>query len=87
MLSRRGFLGAGTALAAGTALGCDTVPEALQRLVGAADPFVAPEGDEVDLVRHALNRLTFGARPLDYARVAALGPTPTDAVQRFKLNR
>ncbi|MGQ0642146.1 MAG: DUF1800 domain-containing protein [Gemmatimonadaceae bacterium] len=83
MLSRRGFLGTGTAIAAGTALGCDSVPEALQRLAGSGDAFVSPDADDIDDVRHALNRLTFGARPQDYARLAALGPTPAEALQRF----
>ncbi len=33
----------------------------------------APTSPEIDAVSHALNRLTFGARPGDYARVAAMG--------------
>ena len=33
----------------------------------------APPNAELDEISHLLNRLTFGARPGDYARVAALG--------------
>ncbi|MGH7710999.1 MAG: DUF1800 domain-containing protein, partial [Gemmatimonadaceae bacterium] len=83
MVSRRQFLGAGTALAAGTALGCERVPEALERLMGTDDAFVPPDGRDVDLATHTLNRLTFGRRPHDYTRLTALGPTSQEAVQRF----
>ncbi len=83
MLSRRGFLGAGSAVAAGAALGCDSVPETLQRLVLTSDAFAPPDGRDIDVVSHTLNRLTFGARPQDYARLRALAPAATNAVQLF----
>src|SRR5436190_13604946 len=36
-------------------------------------PIVPPASEEVDAVAHALNRLSFGPVPGDYARVSALG--------------
>jgi hypothetical protein len=42
-----------------------------RRLDASARP---SESAEIDLAAHLVNRLTFGARPGDYARVAALGP-------------
>lgn len=85
MLSRRSFLGAGSAIAAGAALGCDGVPDALTRWTEAdADaPFNPPAGADVDAATHALNRLTFGARPRDHARVIALGASPRDGAEHF----
>ena len=35
-------------------------------------PLTPPAGAEIDEISHVLNRLTFGARPGDYARVASL---------------
>ncbi|HYR57190.1 MAG TPA: DUF1800 domain-containing protein, partial [Chthoniobacteraceae bacterium] len=79
--SRRKFLALGSgALAAGLA-GCDvrTATNDLLRWYGRPTqpplegPLDPPQGAEIDEFSHALNRLTFGARPGDYARVAALG--------------
>ena len=79
--TRRQFLAlGGSALAAGLA-GCDvrTTQTNLLRWYGRPTfpplegPFAAPRGQEIDEVSHALNRLTFGARPGDYARAAAMG--------------
>ena len=68
--SRRHFLQAGSTASLGAlAVGCDKleVPAALRigpRSVTSQDgPFAVPSGREIDLVSHALNRLTFGARP------------------------
>jgi len=83
VFTRRQFvaLGAG-ALAAATA-GCDRSPaqltDDLRRWVGkpAAPPLdgalTPPPTGELDAVSHVVNRLTFGPRPGDYARVAAMG--------------
>src|SRR6266478_9589344 len=83
VFTRRQFvaLGAG-ALAAATA-GCDRTPaqltDDLRRWVGkpAAPPLdgalTPPPTGELDAVSHVVNRLTFGPRPGDYARVAAMG--------------
>lgn len=80
-VSRRQFIvvGAGAVVAAGAGCGrSDAVTEA-KRWLGKptapplADVLTAPKGPEIDRVAHALNRLTFGARPGNYARVAATG--------------
>jgi uncharacterized protein (DUF1800 family) len=49
----------------------------------APTPFTPPAGTEIDLITHALNRLTWGVAPGEYQRVSALAATPEDAVQRF----
>lgn len=71
-LSRRAFLGVAVA---GTA-GCGG-PLDLARIaspaVGALGSCGAPRSPEVDLVSHVLSRMSFGARPGDYERVAAMG--------------
>lgn len=76
MPSRRGFLRAVGALGvAGALTGCDTALEQLADHLDAAGPegFRPPEGDEIDLARHVLNRLTFGPRPEDAERIERLG--------------
>ncbi len=79
-LSRRHFLALGGCAVAASA--CGRVQQAtaeLQRWYGRPShppldgPFDPPASREIDAVSHLLNRLTFGARPGDYARVAALG--------------
>jgi len=37
------------------------------------EPFLAPQGASVDLVSHVLNRIGYGPRPGDYARVQQMG--------------
>jgi uncharacterized protein (DUF1800 family) len=84
-LSRRNFVaGAGAAVASASA-GCDRrggvggLTDEWRRFMGHPAPPVlegaltAPVQPEIDAASHALNRLTFGARPGDYARVAAMG--------------
>ena len=80
--TRRHFLQAGSAASLGAlAIGCDKieVPTALR--IGPRDvtvpdgPYTVPTGNEIDLVSHALNRLTFGPRPWDYHRTRKLGDT------------
>lgn len=74
-LSRRSFLHAASALSAAAALGCDQAA----RFVGIPHPpglvgaFTVAAAAAVDPVTHVLRRLTFGPRPGDYARVAAMG--------------
>lgn len=68
-LSRRQFLALAAALP-----GCELAARAGLRAEALdGGPRVAPVGDTVDAVSHALNRLTFGPRPGDYARVSAMG--------------
>lgn len=81
-VTRREFLVAGAAGVALATGGCgppgDVVTEA-KRWWGkpTAPPLperlAAPTADTLDLAAHVLNRLTFGARPGDHARVAAMG--------------
>ena len=78
-LSRRTFLllGGGAIAAAGT--GCDQSRTAALRFIGKPThpplerELTPPTGAELDDVSHLLNRLTFGPRPGDYARVSQLG--------------
>lgn len=85
--SRRQFLrvGSGTALAA--TAGCSKLPEAWQvwkpPSTRAPGPFQPPASASIDLLAHALNRLTFGSRPGDYARVKTLGKDVGTAFHAF----
>jgi uncharacterized protein (DUF1800 family) len=86
-ISRRQFVQAGAAATAVALAGCDKIPDFLTaafRQKPAYDgPFRAPASAEIDLISHALNRVTFGARPHDYGRVAKLASDPQDAVAAF----
>jgi uncharacterized protein (DUF1800 family) len=86
MISRRRFLQFGSALTASAALGCDRLPAALLWGDAAPDdtaPFVPPAGTAIDRVAHVLARLSYGARPGEYARVRALGGTPAVAAAAY----
>ncbi len=87
-ISRRKFLGAGAALTA--TLGCDQAEKVRKALfVGvwppAPDkgPFNPPESESIDLIAHALNRVGFGPRPGDYARVKKMGSDEPSAFNAF----
>ena len=78
-LSRRHFLQVGAGAVATAMVGCDDLKKAhdylgfglpKQPLEG---PLTPPSGAEIDAVSHALNRLAFGPRPGDHARVSAMG--------------
>ncbi len=77
MFTRRQFL----VLSSGAlAAGCEPPSvEELRRWVGKpaapalAENLGAPAGESLDHISHLLNRLTFGPRPGDYARAAAMG--------------
>ncbi len=88
--TRRHFLQAGSAVSlAAVSAGCSKieVPEILlpgRRAAAPPDgPYQVPTGKDIDLVSHALNRLTFGARPWDYQRVRKLGDTEQAAFAAF----
>ena len=88
--SRRHFLQAGGAASlAAVAIGCDKiqVPEMLlpgRRAAAPPDgPYTTPTGKDIDLVSHALNRLTFGPRPWDYQRTRKLGTTEAAVFAAF----
>ncbi|MDZ4860739.1 MAG: DUF1800 domain-containing protein [Candidatus Hydrogenedentes bacterium] len=74
-VTRRTFLQAAGALSAATFSGCD---QAI-RFVGVPQrpaleaPFAPGAGAAVDLATHVIRRLSFGPRPEDHARVAAMG--------------
>lgn len=85
MTSRRRFLGASGALAAAAALGACADDGGLRAPWTADDrvPFDPPRDAAIDAVSHALARLTYGARPGDYARVRALARSSDEAARRF----
>jgi len=84
-ITRRKFMQAAGALSAATLAGCDQtirflgVPQA----PGLNGPFSVSTGASVDQVTHVMRRVSFGARPGDYARVAAMG---VDAYIEEQLN-
>lgn len=77
--TRRQFIasGAGAVLVTGT--GCGRAGDDVRRRVGLPThrpldgDVTPPPAPEIDAVSHVLNRLTFGARPGDHRRVAAMG--------------
>jgi uncharacterized protein (DUF1800 family) len=81
-ISRRAFLAIGTGAVAGSVAGCGKpggIRDGIRRFVGKPTaspldgPLTAPAAEGIDDVSHVLGRLTFGARPGDYARVSAIG--------------
>jgi len=84
MITRRRFLQVGGALAASGSMACDDVPPAVARLIEAPTaPALQPTSASVDLVSHAIARLSFGAQPREYARVRALHADARQAVARY----
>lgn len=84
MITRRRFLQVGGALAATGSMACDDVPPAVTRLIDASSaPALQPASASVDLVSHAIARLSFGAQPRDYARVRALHKDMSQAVAHY----
>ena len=87
-LSRRKFVTVGSGAVLAASAGCDGVPKSVLNLhppsrPDAAGPFPPPSSASVDAVSHVLNRLTFGTRPGDDARVRSLGKTPDEAARAF----
>ena len=83
-VSRRRFLELGAGLTAASTLGCGPLERLFQPLWQKPEgPFLAPEGEGVDPVRHLLDRLTFGARPEDYGELLGLAPDPEQAIERW----
>jgi hypothetical protein len=78
-LSRRQFLLLGGSALAASACDVRRTSDEVQRWYGRPThpplegPLDAPATAEIDGISHVLNRLTFGARPGDYARAALLG--------------
>ncbi len=86
-ISRRIFLQAGGSAALLAATGCEQVPRNLlfgfQSRPVRRGPFHPPVAESIDLIAHALNRLSFGARPGDYARINRLAPTSEEAFRAY----
>ena len=84
-LTRRELLSAGLLLS--SALGCRRLEEAVIGPLWPEEPydgpFTAPAGLQIDPIRHVLNRLSFGPRPEDEARVRALAPDPETAIRTY----
>jgi uncharacterized protein (DUF1800 family) len=76
---RRQFLVGGAFAAAGCGRTTKQMRDDFRRVLGKptapelAGPLTAPASAQIDAVSHVLARLTFGARPGDYARAAQLG--------------
>ncbi|HVP72961.1 MAG TPA: DUF1800 domain-containing protein [Phycisphaerales bacterium] len=77
MPTRRTFLQTLTAAGmAGAVAGCEQTWDGVAGLIDTdADgaDFRPPTSQEIDLVSHAINRLTWGGRPGDYRRVSTMG--------------
>lgn len=75
-VKRRKFLQFGLGAALVPTTGCDQLASLGLVAPGISDggPFDVPTESSIDLVSHLINRLSFGPRPGDYARVAAMGP-------------
>ena len=73
--SRRAFVQLlGTGGAAMALSGCETGLEELVRDLQEPDGgFAPPDGADIDLTTHALNRMTWGPAPGEYERVRAMG--------------
>lgn len=77
-VTRRRFLLGSAGLALFSTAGCERIEEVF--LLGPKEgPCVPPSGEGIDLVSHAINRLSFGGTPSEYARVKALGETEEEA--------
>ncbi len=73
--TRREFLGLAGGIVAAMQAGCDRVAQLALEPKPPLDfgPWAVPAGDARDSVTRVLNRLTYGHRPGDYARVSAMG--------------
>lgn len=86
-VSRRYLLKAGGSVALLATAGCDPLGTQLFPFLAQSNrpdgPFQPPAGAQIDPISHALNRLTFGARPGDHERVKKLGPDARSAAAAF----
>ena len=86
--TRRGFLRLAGGAGAITLASCGKLKQlgSLLSLAPKPDqlmPFTVPGGQSLDLITHALNRLTWGVAPGEYQRVSALAATPEESLRRF----
>ena len=86
-LSRRTFIKvSGSSAALLATAGCDQLPREVRSLYEPAKnsgPFQPPLSGNIDSITHALNRVAFGGRPGDYARIMKLAPAPEQAAQIY----
>lgn len=84
-LTRRKFLKAGGSVALLATAGCDQLPRELRFLAGqkSSGPFQPPASDEIDLITHVLNRVSFGARPGDYERLKKSGASEEEVISAY----
>ena len=85
-VSRRQFIQAGGAAALAATSGCNRAPREFLPFLKPATaegPFQPPQAAAVDLVGHFLNRLSFGTRPGDHARLRKLGATDEEAAAAY----
>ncbi|MGJ8695660.1 MAG: DUF1800 domain-containing protein [Verrucomicrobiaceae bacterium] len=80
--TRRDFLLGSAGLAFFSTAGCERVEDFLG-MGEVAGPVVPPSGEGIDLVSHALNRMSFGPGPSEYGRVRGLGETEEEAVSAY----
>lgn len=91
MIPRRQFLAqAGAAAGVCVLASCGKAGSRLRNLLPSfgprpveLSPFSVPSDDAIDLLTHALNRLTWGAAPGEYARLRGLAATPEDSFKAF----
>ncbi len=86
--TRRGFLRLAGGAGALTLASCGKLQQLAALLPlsprpDALKPFTAPAGQSIDLITHALNRLTWGIAPGEYQRVSTLAATPEESLRRF----
>jgi uncharacterized protein (DUF1800 family) len=85
--SRRKFLQVSSSAALLATVGCDQVSQVVRQVYpqrpALEGPFQPPASESLDLITHGLNRLTFGARPGDYARVKKMGADENAAFKAF----
>lgn len=62
--------------------GCERI-EKMFLLGPQPGPVVPPSGKGIDLISHALNRLSFGPDPSEYARVKEMGASEEEAVAAY----
>ncbi len=86
-ISRRRLLQVGSGAAIVAAAGCVQLPDALflnfSGDTADSGPFAPPSAKSIDLIVHAINRLSFGPRPGDYERVQGLGESDQEAFDAY----
>lgn len=88
-VSRRRFFQIGAGVTAGAGVGCGNEMSGFSDLLkqGYVDrkltDFSSPTGESIDLITHALNRLSFGPSPGDYDHIKQLGEKEDEAVEAY----